>query len=96
MAIRIGITLVVIVVAIFFNRQYTLLGFRHDPNSLKDKHFEGFECNDILQDTGAEDISTTADGLAFITTGMLCQFLDKLEGSSQCRESIHCETHCAL
>ena len=71
MPITIGKTLVINVIAIFFDRQYTLLGFRHDPNLVKDKHFEGFECNDILQNTGAEDISTTADGLAFITTGML-------------------------
>ena len=67
----IGKTLVIIVLSFFFNRIYTLLGFRHDPNLLQEKHFEGFECNHILQGIGAEDISTTADGLAFITSGML-------------------------
>ena len=70
----IGKTLVIIVLSFFFNRIYTLLGFRHDPNLLQEKHFEGFECNHILQGIGAEDISTTADGLAFITTGMSYQF----------------------
>jgi len=70
MGITVAKTVGLILFAIFANRFYTLLGLRHDVATLRDKHFTGFECNNILIETGAEDISTTSGGLAFITTGM--------------------------
>jgi hypothetical protein len=37
---------------------------------LIDKHFEGFECNNLVIGQGGEDISTTTSGLAFTTFGL--------------------------
>ena len=34
------------------------------------QHFDGYECSEILKGIGSEDIATTADGLAFITSGL--------------------------
>ena len=58
------------VFAIWANRMYSLLGFKRGATDTIDKHFEDFECSQILEGVGAEDIATTADGLAFITSGM--------------------------
>merc|ERR1712130_59516 len=55
--------------AIWVHRNYRLLGFTHD--SLVEKHFDGFECSNLLEGVGAEDIATTKDGLAFITSGLM-------------------------
>lgn len=59
-----------VVLAILINREYTLMGFTHDPDTLIDKHFEGFECNNLVIGQGGEDISTTTSGLAFTTFGL--------------------------
>jgi len=57
----------IILFCIWFYRMYTLLGFRH--SEIIEKHFEGFECNLKLEGKGAEDIATTKNGIAFITSG---------------------------
>ena len=40
----------------------------------KSVSFQGYDCSNILEGTGSEDIATTEDGLAFITTGLSIRF----------------------
>ena len=67
MVFSIGKSIGLVLFAIWGHRMYTLLGFRHDE--MIEKHFEGFECQQILERVGAEDIVTTESGIAFITSG---------------------------
>jgi len=70
MGFGLGKSLILVILAIFGRRFYVLLGGTHDKDLLKNRHFTGFDCSKLLKDTGAEDIDTTSDGIALITTGM--------------------------
>ena len=53
------------------NKSVTLFGYRHNPDTLKIKHFDDHVCKNLLFDVGAEDIATSSNGIAFITSGLV-------------------------
>jgi len=58
-------------VAFYVNKSVTLFGYRHNPDTLKIKHFDEHSCTKLLFDVGAEDIATSTNGIAFITSGLV-------------------------
>jgi hypothetical protein len=53
------------------NKSVTLFGYRHNPDTLKIKHFDDHVCKKLLFDVGSEDIATSSNGIAFITSGLV-------------------------
>lgn len=58
-------------IAFYVNKSVTLFGYRHNPDTLKIKHFDDHVCKKLLFDVGAEDIATSSNGIAFITSGLV-------------------------
>lgn len=69
MELKLSRIIALVLFSIWFYRALVIFGFYHSKLNLK--HFEGFECHQKLEGLGAEDIATTSDGLAFITSGLI-------------------------
>jgi len=57
-------------IGIFLKRYSVTLGLWREKEFLQEKHFDDYKCEYLLNKNGAEDIATTSDGLAFITSGL--------------------------